>query len=142
MTNQDQRVEALLKLIEEKKASIAEKDVSVKFLTKKILTFEGHTSNFNVMSKEAIVILIGKLNSVINAIKSYDEDLFEYAIIDGHHVEDWIHDLKAQLNSLIIKEEKRILKTLESKLDSFFSEQKKQQMELDEIESFLKGGTQ
>lgn len=139
MTVQDQRVEALLALIEEKKAKIAEKDISAKFITKKILSYEGLTYNFNTMSKSDIVILIGKLNAVVKGIKMYDEDLFEHAVIEGHAIQDWLTDLTTMLNTIVVRDEKKLLKTLESKLDGFFSEQKKQELELNEIEKFLKG---
>lgn len=138
MVNNDARIEALKKIIEEKKANIAEKDQPVKFITKKILNFEGVVHNFNVLAKSDIAVLIGKLMGIGHGLSTYDEDLFEYAIIDGHHISDWVSDLNAQIQSIIVKEEKKTLKALEAKLDTYFSEDKKVQMELDEIESLLK----
>lgn len=139
MVNNDARIEALKKVIEEKKNIIAEKDHPVKFITKKILSFDGVVYNFNVLSKADIAVLIGKLMGIGRGLDSYDEDLFEYAIIDGHHISEWVSDLNTQIQNIFVKEEKKTLKALEAKLDTFFSEDKKVQMELDEIELLLKG---
>lgn len=50
----------------------------------------------------------------------------------------WIKDIKSKLSVLALKREENDLKKMESKLDKLLSEDKKTELEIDEIAALLK----
>lgn len=130
----DQRILLLKKQIEEKKEKL---NKSQKFspITNCSIEFEGVRHNLQVLSKEQLVILMIKLNSLRLSAKDLELDGFE---ISGYDVSDWITDIKAKIDILSRKDEERNLKAMEDKLTKLLSDGKKVELELNEIESILK----
>ena len=135
MKNNDEKIIVLKKQIEEKKAKI---NKSQRFMpiTNCSIEVDGVRHNIQVLTKDQIISLLVKLNSYA---MSADElgILLDYNI-SGFNVMDWIKDLESKLEFLSRKEEENKLKVMESKLDQLLSNEKKTELELDEIENMLK----
>lgn len=91
--------------------------------------------NINVLTKDNVISLLIKLNTYKNS--AIELDLLEDYIISGYKIEDWITDLKNKLAILSVKDEERKLKTMENKLNKLLSDDKKVELELNEIENLL-----
>jgi hypothetical protein len=129
----DSKIMELKKQIEEKKAKI---NKSQKFtpITNCSIEVDGVRHNLQVLSKEQLISLMVKLNAYAISAK----DLGVEYIVSGYIVSDWIIDIKAKLDFVSRKEEENKLKVMESKLDQLLSNEKKVELELDEIASLLK----
>jgi hypothetical protein len=130
-----------LKIIELKKQIAEKKDKlnnAKRFspITNCSLELNEKRYNINVLTKEQLVLLMVKLNSYI--ISAKELGLFDDFIINGYHVEEWFTDIKTRLYILSQKEEERNLRIMESKLDKLLSDEKKTELELNEIEELLK----
>ncbi|MBZ9693274.1 hypothetical protein [Clostridium sp. M14] len=91
--------------------------------------------NINVLTKDNVISLLIKLNTYKNS--AIELDLLEDYIISGYKIEDWITDLKNKSAILSVKDEERKLKTMENKLNKLLSDDKKVELELNEIENLL-----
>lgn len=133
--NNDHKILELKKQIEDKKKQVGKLQ---KFtpVTNCSIEIDGLRHNINVLSKEQILLLMVKLNSY--AISANELGVLEDYNISGYNVIDWIADLKSKLSILGKKEEEAKLKAMESKLDQLLSDDKKVELELDEIANFLK----
>jgi hypothetical protein len=133
--NNDQRILELKKQIEVKKEKLKQ---SEKFspITNLSIEFENTRFNLNVATKSILIDLAIKLNMMLISFK--DLRLSEEYKISGYKLEDWIADIKAKLNILSRKDEERNLKVLEDKLSKMLSEDKKIELELNEIADLLK----
>lgn len=98
------------------------------------IELEGVRYNLNVLPKDQLQFLAIKLQS----FKSAAEVLKVKLDISGFYVGDWIDDILSKLKILNIKEEKANLKQMESKLDRLLSNEKKVELEINEIEELLK----
>lgn len=58
--------------------------------------------------------------------------------ISGYSVTAWIKDIKSKLEVSDLKKEESDLKKMESKLDKLLSDDKKTELEIDEIAALLK----
>lgn len=137
MTNtNDQRILKLKKQIEVKKEKLG-KTSRFAPVTNCSLEVDGVRFNINVLDKEKLIMLAVKLNSYLLSAKDLGyENQF---IISGYKVEDWLTDIQSRLDILSKKDEERSLKAMEDKLAKLLSEDKKVELEIDEIESLLKG---
>jgi hypothetical protein len=72
------------------------------------------------------------------SMSAKDLKLDEDYIISGYKPDEWITDMKAKLDILSKKDEERKLKAMEEKLDKLLSDEKKTELELNEIAEFLK----
>jgi hypothetical protein len=133
--NNDQKILELKKQIEDKKKQVGKLQ---KFtpVTNCSIEIDGIRHNINVLSKEQILLLMVKLNSY--AISANELGVLEDYNLSGYNVMDWIADLKSKLNILGKKEEETKLKAMEVKLDQLLSDDKKVELEINEIEKFLK----
>ncbi|MGG1440867.1 hypothetical protein ABE354_02180 [Brevibacillus laterosporus] len=130
----DQKILELKKQIEEKKKKVG---MSQKFtpVTNCSIELDGARYNIQVLQKEQIILLVVKLNAYALAAKELGL-LGDYNI-SGFNVMDWLTDLKAKLDFVNRKEEEGKLKMMEAKLDQLLSNEKKVELEIDEIESML-----
>lgn len=92
-------------------------------------------SNIQVLSKEQLVLLLIKLNAYRASAKELE--LLDQCVISGYNIEDWITDIKAKLEVVNYKDEEIKLRAMESKLDRLLSNEKKTELEINEIESLL-----
>ena len=57
--------------------------------------------------------------------------------ISGYYASEWIVDIKSKIEIITYKEKEKELKVLEAKLDKMLSDEKKTELELDEIAALL-----
>ena len=96
---------------------------------------DGMTINLNVCSDDALLLLLIRLNSYLMSAKDLNMADFE---ISGYSVTTWIKDIKSKLEVSGLKKEESDLKKMESKLDKLLSDDKKTELEIDEIAALLK----
>jgi hypothetical protein len=133
--NNDQRILELKKQIEIKKEKLKQ---SERFspITNLSIEFEGDRCNLNVLQKPDLITLLIRLN--IYLISAKDLGIETEYILSGYKLEEWITDIKAKMDILSRKDEERNLKALEDKLSKMLSDDKKIELELNEIADFLK----
>jgi hypothetical protein len=130
------------KKIMELKKQIAEKKTKLEGINRFVpitncsVEIDGQRYNIQVLQKEQLIHLMVRVN--LYRMSAKDLELTEEFNISGYKPEDWITDLKARLDILSKKDEERKLKAMEEKLDRLLSDEKKTELELDEIESLLK----
>ncbi|WP_368263111.1 hypothetical protein [Clostridium disporicum] len=129
----DAKIIELKKQIEEKKEKL--KDVK-RFspVTKCIINLDGKAQNLNVLKKEDLILLLVKLN----LLKKSADELGYPLTIDSYLVQDWMEDIQSKLKLTEYKEEENKLNSLNQKLTTLLSEDKKVELELEEIEGLLK----
>lgn len=135
MNKNDDRILELKKQIETKKKAISEKKVRFIPETNCVLNMDGMTINLNVCSDDALVLLLIRLNSYRMSAVNLGMSDFE---ISGYSITAWIKDIKSKLEVSSLKKEEADLKKMESKLDKLLSDDKKTELEIDEIVNLLK----
>lgn len=135
MSKNDDRILELKKQIEIKKKSISEKKIRFVPETNCILNMDGMTINLNVCSDDALVLLLIRLNSYLMSAVDLGMSDFE---ISGYSVTAWIKDIKRKLEVSGLKRVEADLKKMESKLDKLLSDDKKTELEIDEIANLLR----
>lgn len=131
----DDRILELKKQIDEKKKLLAEKKVRFSPETNCILDLDGNKYNLNVCGDDVLTMLMIKLNMYVMSADDLDIPVPE---ISGYSVEMWILDIKNKLAASGIKREENALKQMEAKLDKLLSDDKKAELEIDEIAALLK----
>lgn len=133
MSKNDERVLQLKKIIEDKKAEL--KTVK-RFtpLTNCVLDLEGQKYNLNVLQINDLQLLLVKLNTYLMSAN----DLGIKLEIAGYNIAEWIVDIKSKIEIFEYKKKESELKALETKLDKMLSDEKKTELELDEIAALLK----
>ena len=132
MSKNDERVLQLKKIIDDKKAELK----SVKRftpITNCVLDLEGQKYNLNVLQLADLKLLLVKLNMYLISAK----DLGIKFEIAGYNIAEWITDIKSKIEIFEHKEKESELKALETKLDKMLSDEKKTELELDEIAALL-----
>jgi hypothetical protein len=130
------------KKIMELKQQIAEKKVKLEGISRFVpitncsLELDGQRYNINTLQKDQLIQLMIKVNLYSMSAKNLKLD--EDYIISGYKPEEWITDMKAKLNVISKKDEERKLKAMEEKLDRLLSDEKKTELELNDIEAMLK----
>ncbi len=135
MSKNDDRILELKKQIETKKKTISEKKVRFIPETNCVLSMDGMNINLNVCSDDALVLLLIRLNSYLMSAVDLGMSDFE---ISGYGITAWIKDIKSKLEVSSLKKEEADLKKMESKLDKLLSDDKKTELEIDEIANLLK----
>jgi hypothetical protein len=135
MKTNDEKVMQLKKQIEEKKSKL-KKNEKFAPITNCSIELDGARLNLNVLNKEQLLYILVKLNMYNMSCK--DLGVFDTFQISGYLVGDWMNDVKSKLEILSIKEEENKLKAMENKLTQLLSEDKKVELELDEIANLLK----
>lgn len=132
MSKNDERVLQLKKIIDDKKAELK----SVKRftpITNCVLDLEGQKYNLNVLQLADLKLLLIKLNMYLISAK----DLGIKFEIAGYNIAEWITDIKSKIEIFEHKKKESELKALETKLDKMLSDEKKTELELDEITALL-----
>lgn len=124
----------LKKQIEAKKEKLSKSEKFVP-ITNCSLEVNGKRTNIQVLQREQLINLLVKLNTY--AISAKDLGLLEDYTISNYNINEWITDLKARLDYVSRKEEEAKLKVMEAKLHKLLSEEKKVELELEEIEALL-----
>ena len=132
--NNDNRIIELKKQVEEKKKYLAENKLKFMPETNCILELDGNIYNLNALCEDLLTNLMIKLNMYILSAKDLDIPI---PTISGYAVNIWLTDIRNKLYVTKIKKEENELKNLESKLDKMLSEDKKTELELNNIEALL-----
>lgn len=133
MSKNDERVLQLKKIIDEKKLELKSAKRFVP-LTNCVLNLEGLSYNLNVLQLDDLKLLLVKLNMYLMS----GNDLDIGVNISGYSVAEWMSDVKYKIEILEHKKKESELKVLEAKLDKMLSDEKKTELELDEIATLLK----
>ena len=133
MSKNDERVLQLKEIIEKKKLELKN---TKKFtpLTNCVIDLEGKKYNLNVLQLNDLQILLVRLNMYLISAK----DLRINLEISGYNIAEWITDIKCKIEIFEYKKKETELKALEAKLDEMLSDEKKTELELDEITALLK----
>ena len=134
MSKNDDRILELKKKIEEKKQALAEKKVRFVPETNCILNMDNLTFNLNVCSDDTLLLLLIRLNAYRMSAKDLDLEEFE---ISGYDVSLWMKDIQSKLDVSNLKKEESDLKKMEAKLDKLLSDDKKTELEIDDIAALL-----
>lgn len=135
-TNNDKRIMELRKQIETKKEQL-NKSLRFSPITNCSIELDGSRYNIQVLQKNDLLTLMVKLNTYLMSAR--DLGIEKEYLLSGYKIEDWISDIKARIEILSRKDEERTLKIMEDKLHKLLSEDKKVELQLNEIESMLKG---
>lgn len=134
MNKNDEKIMLLRKQIADKQEKLG-KISRFSPITNCSFEIDGQRHNINVLDKEKTIQLLVKLNSQL--ISAIDLDLVEEYNFNGYNINEWISDLKSRLEHLTKLEEEKKLKSLEKKLHTLLSEDKKVSLELEDIEKLL-----
>lgn len=131
-TKNDERVLQLKEIIDKKKLEL--KGVK-KFtpLTNCVLDLKEQKYNLNVLQFNDLQLLLVRLNMYLMSAK----DLGISLKISGYNIAEWITDIKCKIEIFEYKKKETELKALEMKLDKMLSDEKKTELELDEIAALL-----
>lgn len=132
MSKNDERVLQLKEIIDKKKAELK---TTKRFapLTNCVLDLEGQKYNLNVLHLNDLRLLLVRLNMYLISSKDLNINL-EFA---GYNIVEWITDIKSKIEVFEHKKKESELKALEAKLDKMLSDEKKTELELDEITALL-----
>ena len=132
MSKNDERVLQLKKIIDEKKSDL--KTVK-RFtpLTNCVLSLDNQNYNLNVLQLDDLKLLLVKLNMYLMSANDLDMGLD----ISGYNISEWMADVKSKMEIFEYKKKESELKMLETKLDKMLSDEKKTELELDEIAALL-----
>ena len=132
MSKNDDRVLQLKEVIEKKKSDLkAVKRFTP--MTNCVLDLDGQRYNLNVLQVDDLKLLLVKLNMYLMAAK----DLGIALEMSGYNVVEWMTDVKCKIEIFEHKAKEAELKTLEAKLDKMLSDEKKTELELNEIAALL-----
>ena len=134
MSKNDDRVLQLKKSIEDKKENLKLCKKVFLPITNCILDLDGQKYNLNVLQFDKLQLLLVKLNMYLTSAASLNISL----TISGYSINDWIEDINNKLDVLEFRKKETVLKALENKLNKMLSEEKKTELELDEIAALLK----
>lgn len=131
-TKNDERVLQLKQVIDKKKSELKG---SKRFtpLTNCVLDLEEQKYNLNVLQLDDLQFLLVKLNMYLMSAKNLGICLE----ISGYNIEEWITDIKCKIEIFEYKKKEAELKALEVKLDKMLSNEKRTELELDEITTLL-----
>lgn len=135
MSKNDDRILELKKQIEKKKTDIASRKVRFVPETNCILEIDSERYNLNVVADEVLTLLMIKLNMYNMSADSLE---ILHPIISGYTTDLWIQDIENKLAVSGMKREENELKKMEAKLTKLLSDDKKTELEIDEIASLLK----
>ena len=129
----DERIMQLKQQIEKKRNELAEHNSRFVPITNCLLVLDKTTYNLHVESSEMMLI---KLNIIAMSAKDLGIDTSKL-IISGYSLNDWIADVKSNLEVQRYKKEKSDLNALEKKLTALLSEDKQTELEIDRLATLL-----
>lgn len=133
--NNDLKVLELKRQIEKKREVMGEyKKFSPK--TTCILELDGIKYNIHTLLKDQVIHLLIKLYAYKNIAEKLS--LEEEYYLCGFNINDWIYDANGKLIDINYKNEIKKLSAMEQKLDKLLSDEKKVELELEDIANFLK----
>lgn len=133
MSKNDDRILELKEKIEKKKLELSGKNTRFVPVTNCIIELDGMTNNLHTCDSDKLALLLVKLSLYKKEAENLDIDF----VISGYSIDDWITDIKNKFDVAKTKAEIYNLKTMESKLNELLSEDKKTELEIDDIAALL-----
>ena len=133
MNKNDDRILELKEKIEKKKLELSGKNTRFVPITNCILLLSG-TYNLNTFDEISLKTMLVRLHSYKMAADDLGISDLE---LSGYSIDDWISDIKNKMEVLNVKNEIANLKRMEAKLDKLLSEDKKTELELNDIAALL-----
>lgn len=139
---QDEIVQELLDVIEEKKSEISKAERPNWITNGSFKYAKGSTESFNLQTITDINVFINALAFLIDREKSFNEASERLGVEDkftwfGYSVEDWQTDFKTRITKIQIVSKRKELEVLESRLNKLISPELRKAMELEEITKAL-----
>ena len=134
MSKNDDRIMLLKKQVEEKKVALMAAKSNEPYKTTCVIDLDGNKINIHVLKADELAMLLVKLNAYRISAENLGMQLFA---ISGYDVNMWMDDVKKRIVMLKSKETERELKAAEEKLNALLSEDKKTELEIDNIEALL-----
>lgn len=131
----DLKILELRKQVEDKKKELELKRTRFNPTTNCVLDLEGNKFNLNVLNEEPLTLLMLRLNLYSMSAKSLN---IKTPTVSGYTIDSWIADIKNKIATIETRKEETNLKLIEAKLEKLLSDEKKTELEIDEIASFLK----
>jgi hypothetical protein len=131
----DQKILELKNQITKKQIQI-NKALRFQPITNCSLEFQGTRYNIHAITKNQAEYLLLELGLRTEYIKKTNK--LSEITISGYKYDDWLTDINAKLDLISVKEEENKLKEMETKLDRLLSNEKKVELEIDNIEKMLK----
>lgn len=133
-TKNDDRIIELKRQIETKRNELLAAKQRFVPETNCVLELEGTTYNLNVCTADTLKLLLIRLNAYLMSAQALQIKIPE---ISGYDIAAWMSDIDNKIHGLNIKEEENKLKQMESKLNKLLSDDKKTELEIDEIAFLL-----
>ena len=127
MSKNDDRIMLLKKQIEEKKVALMAAKSNEPYKTTCVIDLDGNKINIHVLKSDELAMLLVKLNVYRMSAENLGMQLFA---ISGY-------DVKKRIAMLKFKETEKELRAAEDKLNALLSEDKKTELEIDNIEALL-----
>jgi hypothetical protein len=129
----DERIMQLKQQIEIKRKELANQTSRFTPITNCLLVLNNITYNLHVESSELLLI---RVNMMAMSAKDLGLDISK-VMISGYSIENWLDDIRNYLKIQKYKEEKRKLEKLEKQLDALLSDDKRTELEIDNIAALL-----
>ena len=137
MSNQnDTKILELKKQIQLKKEELTKQNSRFNAVTNCSIELNENRININTLQRDGLMDTLIKLNIIRLSVT--DLGLENEYKISGYLVSEWMQDIKSRLEILSRKDEERKLKIMEDKLVKLLSEEKKTELEIEEIAELLK----
>ena len=95
-----------------------------------IFNFNQQTYNLNVLTGDELLNLMISLNTLVLSAKDLNVIIPK---LSGYFINEWISDIKNKLEVIQYKSEEEKLRKLESQLDRLLSDDKRTELEIEEI---------
>lgn len=129
----DERIMELKRVIEDKRKELASKPTRFIPITNCLLVLDGVSYNLHIDTNELLLV---KLNTMKMSAMDLGIDT-NTLVISGSTLNDWITDVKNNLEFKKYKEEKKKLNILEKQLTDLLSSDKQTELKIDEIEKMI-----
>lgn len=128
----DDKIVTLQAKIKEKKQNLK----GLKFMPTTTCSIEwmGKRHNLHVLNRDQLTEMLIELNMYVMSAKDLQIEMVK---ISGYKIEAWMQDIKNKLAILAESEEYKKLRSLENKLSSLLSSDKRTALELESIEELL-----
>lgn len=129
----DERIMQLKKQADEKKKSLALKSMRFSPVTNCVLKLDGQVYNIHAMDSEYLLV---KLNALAMSAKDLGLDTSKF-VLSGYSLDAWMEDVRNCMKVREYNKEKAELASLEKRLDKLLSDDKRTELELDDIAALL-----
>ena len=135
-TKNDEMILQLKKKVGEQKAELAKLPRTLQSETSTVFRQDTENLNLRVMSVEQLKLLKVKLHTYVMAAADLEIGIDEFTI-SGFSIDKWMHDIDMQISVLTRAEKEKKLKETEAALNRMLSDDKRTELELQELAKML-----